>query len=193
MPPRTRSSQPSPEPVESAGHRMSVQDTLWLHMDRPDNLMVIDCVFWTSTPVTLEQARLVMQERLVDRFPTFGCRPVRSALPGGPASWEPDPGFAIDRHVVPATLPSPDRAGLEQFLSRQRSVPLPDDRPMWVAHVLPQVDGGSAVVMRLHHAIADGIRLTQVALGLFDDDGDAPTGAAAVPRSSQYRTRRHLA
>ena len=168
------------------GHRTSVQDTLWLHMDRPHNLMVIDCVFWTSTPVTLEQARQVLQERLVDRFPTFGCRPVRSVLPGGPASWEPDPDFCIDRHVLPGSPPSPDRAGLEQLLSEQRSVPLPDDRPLWVAHLVPQVDGGSAVVMRLHHAIADGIRLTQVALGLFDDvDGDARPGAAPAPREAR--------
>ena len=176
--------------MDGSGHRMSVQDTLWLHMDRPDNLMVIDCVFWTATPVTLEQARQVMQERLVDRFPTFGCRPVRSVLPGGPASWEPDPDFAIDRHVVAGTPPTPDRAGLEALLSEQRSVPLPDDRPMWVAHVVPQVGGGSAVVMRLHHAIADGIRLTQVALGLFDGGGDEDaagdrsTGAAA-PRTGE--------
>lgn len=179
------------------GHRMSVQDTLWLHMDRPDNLMVIDCVFWTASPVTLEEARQVMQERLVDRFPTFRCRPVRSLLPGAPASWEPDPDFAIDRHVVVGRAPTADRAGLEQLLSEQRSVPLPDDRPMWVAHVVPQVEGGSAVVMRLHHAIADGIRLTQVALGLFDDDGEdvdgGRTGADAAPRTGEKPSGTRLA
>ena len=158
---------------------MSVQDTLWLHMDRPDNLMVIDCVFWTSAPVTLEQVRQRMQERLVDRFPTFSSRPVRSVLPGGVASWEPDPHFTLDRHVVLGAPPTPDLAGLERVLTEQRSVPLSEDRPLWVVHLIPHLDQGSAVVMRLHHAIADGIRLTQVALGLFDD---GPRVAPAEPR-----------
>jgi len=160
---------------------MSVQDTLWLNMDRPDNLMTIDCVFWTSAPVTLAQARQTLQERMVDRFPTFRSRPVPAPVLGARAAWEPDPAFDLDRHILAVTLPEPGRAGLERFLSEQRGMPLPGDRPLWLAHVVHELDGGSAVVIRLHHAIADGIRLTQVALGLFDGQERA---AATTPRTA---------
>ena len=114
--------------------RMSVQDTLWLNMDRPDNLMTIDCVFWTSAPVTLAQARQTLQERMVDRFPTFRSRPVPAPVLGARAAWEPDPAFDLDRHILAVTLPEPGRAGLERFLSEQRGMPLPGDRPLWLAH-----------------------------------------------------------
>jgi uncharacterized protein DUF1298 len=30
--------------------RLGVQDALWLEMDKPGNLMVVDSLFWTATP-----------------------------------------------------------------------------------------------------------------------------------------------
>ena len=71
-----------------ATQTMSVQDALWLTMDRPNNLMVIDSVLWLSEPLDLQDARAVIAERLVGRFPVFGCRPVAGehghSLGGGP-------------------------------------------------------------------------------------------------------------
>ena len=30
---------------------LGVQDALWLEMDRPGNLMIVDSLFWTATPL----------------------------------------------------------------------------------------------------------------------------------------------
>ena len=31
--------------------RLGVQDALWLEMDKPGNLMVVDSLFWTAEPI----------------------------------------------------------------------------------------------------------------------------------------------
>ncbi|MFN8126053.1 MAG: WS/DGAT domain-containing protein [Candidatus Nanopelagicales bacterium] len=149
---------------------MSVQDALWLTMDRPNNLMVVDGAMVLSRPVTLEQVRAVYTDAL-GKFPVFARRAVPSGLGW---AWEDDPHFAIDRHLSQVTLPQPaGMAELQRFLADQRTAPLPKDRPLWQAFLIDEVnldDGttGSAVVNRFHHAIADGVRLTQVMLGLCD-------------------------
>ena len=62
---------------------------------------------------------------------------------------------------------------------------------MWVIFVVDRVrldDGtiGSAVVCRFHHAMADGVRLTQVMLSMCDSDtqqdGNKPAVGALVSR-----------
>ena len=40
---------------------MSSQDALWLTMDRPNNLMVIDSLMWFESPLALSDVRSVVQ------------------------------------------------------------------------------------------------------------------------------------
>jgi diacylglycerol O-acyltransferase len=62
------------------------------------------------------------------------------------------------------------------------SEPLPRDRPLWHTHVLNGPDA-SAVIMRFHHAIADGTALVRVLLDLTTDtpEGDSPHARPHVP------------
>jgi hypothetical protein len=48
-----------------AAARMSSSDTAWLHMDRPDNLMVVNCVFWFDQPLDWDRVAAAFAERLV--------------------------------------------------------------------------------------------------------------------------------
>jgi diacylglycerol O-acyltransferase len=152
--------------------RLSSQDALWLTMDRPNSLMVIDAVMWfAGTAPDWDAVDDVVQERLVDRYPVFHRRPIED---DGVWYWEDDPSFDLARHVRRI---GPDEPGapddLAGFVASQRSVPLERDRPLWSMFYLDRVllsDGsyGAAVVARLHHAIADGVRLVQVTLGMCD-------------------------
>jgi diacylglycerol O-acyltransferase / wax synthase len=68
-----------------------------------------------------------------------------------------------------------DIVAVQAFLAEQRSQPLPKERPLWQGFLLSPVrlsDGrvGAAVVSRFHHAIADGVRLTQVMLSMCDTE-----------------------
>jgi hypothetical protein len=161
------------------GTRMSAQDALWLTMDRPNNLMVIDVAAVLDGVPSLDSV-LTAFRTLVDRHPVFGRRAARRGMSW---MWVPDPEFDVARHVTEVALPAgSDMADVQRFVGTQRSVPLDRTRPLWSATLLAPVeldDGatGSVIVTRFHHAIADGVRLTQVMLGMLD-----PDFASSVPK-----------
>ena len=158
---------------------MSAQDALWLTMDRPNNLMVIDGVMLLRRTPSWEDLLQVIEQRVVDRFPVFRSRAMQGE---GGWVWQADAHFDLGRHVRRVELPSPAGiAQLEDYVAEQRSRPLDRDRPLWDVTLVDTVfltDGtkGSALVCRFHHAIADGVRMTQVMLSLCDTD-DAKVSA----------------
>lgn len=175
--------------------RMRAADAAWLRMGGPANPMVINALVRFDDP--LEQgalARLLLL-RLVGPYPKFamnvreGGLPLIGALPAvgvlpsiGPLRrlgphWERDPYFAIDRHLHHVALPGPgDEDELRALVGDLVSSPLPEDRPPWQAHLIECGGADNALLMRMHHCIADGIALAQVLLSLTDE----PDVASAV-------------
>ena len=128
-------------------------------------------------------------KRIIERrflsFPRFRQRPVQ--VPGM-AYWETVPGFSIDDHVVSVSLPG--RAGtkeLQKLVSRLASRPLDPARPWWQFHLVDNLEGGSALILRIHHCYADGIALVRVVMSMTDA---APNGPAAMPFHAPPATRR---
>lgn len=157
-----------------ASHPMSSADAAWLRMDRAENPMVITSVLWLDGPLDLERLRALLQERLVDRFPRFAQRVVDGGALGG-VHWEDDPGFDLGLHLHHVALPAPgDRAELQALVSDLMSTPLDRTKALWHVHAVDGYDGGSALVVRMHHCIADGIALARVMLSLTDLTPDAP-------------------
>jgi WS/DGAT/MGAT family acyltransferase len=84
----------------------------------------------------------------------------------------------------------PGRAGkreLESLVSRLVATPLDPARPMWQFHVVEKYDGGSAIIIRIHHCYADGIALVRVMLSMTDA---GPDGPPAMPFEPPKRARR---
>ncbi len=155
----------------SERQRLGVQDALWLDMDKPGNLMVVDSLFWTSEPLDWDAYLDVTRRRLWDRYPVFRSVAVRDH---GVWSWEERPDASYDDRFERVTLPAPGGdAELQQLISSQRTVPLDRDQPLWRAILVDGFHGGSAVLFRAHHAIADGIRMVQLTLSVFDTTPDA--------------------
>ncbi len=152
-------------------------DGLWLSAERPGNVMVVDTVVWTATPLDREQLLEVATERVWWRYPAFRSRPVRDG--SGRWWWLEDAGCDIVDLVEDEVLSDPeDPTALQRLVASTRHEPLPRDRPLWNAVFVPRYRGGSAVVLRTHHALADGVRMVQVATGLFDA---SPSGGAVLP------------
>lgn len=149
-------------------------DTIWLNMDRPNNLMVIESLMTCATPIDADRFVEVLRTRLVDRYPVFGQRPVFSRVPLSMPHWEDVPDFDPTGHVRRFTLPEPgDDQALQDHVNSFISTPLPRDRPLWEMHLIDGYGSGSAVYSRLHHAMADGIALTRVLLSMTDAEPDA--------------------
>src|SRR5450756_1559004 len=81
-------------------------DAMWLNMDRPNNLMVIDSVMWFDETIDWERLGPLIQRRLVDRYPLFAQRPVALFIPFGTSRWEDDPDFDLSQHLRRVTLPA---------------------------------------------------------------------------------------
>jgi diacylglycerol O-acyltransferase len=150
---------------------MSPVDHAWYRMDSPENLMMVHAIMWTDEPLDWDAVRSGVAQGMLDRFPKFREHPVAAGLPLGRAGWEVDADFDLDRHVVLHTLSAPgDRRALEDYIATQVPQPLDPSHPMWQVHCIDGYGGGSAVLFRMHHSIADGITLTRVLLSLTSSD-----------------------
>ncbi len=170
-------------------HRLSSADAAWLHMDRPTNLMVINAVMLFDEPLDEQRLREVLRHRLVERYPRFHERIVERRLPLLGPSFEHDPDFELEHHLCHLALPRPgDEAMLRKLIGELIVAPLDRSKPLWEAHLLDRPDGGCALLLRMHHCIADGIALARVMLSLTDaepaEDGFVPAEQADRPASS---------
>lgn len=165
------------------GERMSKIDTAWLRMDSSHNLMMIVGV-WVIRP-GLAYADLAerLQERLL-KYPRFTQCAVEDAAG---ANWVADPAFDMANHLVveklPKTRQADQQAALQDRLAQLCMVPLDHAHPLWQFHLVEHYKGGSALMLRIHHCIADGIALIAVTQSLVDGGAPPPIRPRRLARS----------
>jgi diacylglycerol O-acyltransferase len=163
--------------------QLSIQDAFWLEMDKPTNLMVVDSLMWTSTPIDWDRYRAVMRKRLWERYPVF--RSVARRDEHGVWRWVEQADDQFEAHLEQVQLPEPgDDAALQELIASQRTTPLDRDRPLWKVFLVDGYRGGSAVFMRAHHAIADGIRMVELAMSIGDASPEG--GTVEAPPMHQH-------
>ncbi|HKF78664.1 MAG TPA: wax ester/triacylglycerol synthase family O-acyltransferase [Candidatus Dormibacteraeota bacterium] len=146
---------------------MAPVDAAWLRMEDAANLMMVTGVLLFDGRLDPGRLRAIVEERLLG-FERFRQRVEEPPLAIGVPQWVTDERFDIDAHLHHVALPEPaDKAGLERFVSDLLSTPLDFTKPLWQLHLVDHA-GGSALVARVHHCIADGIALVRVLLSLTD-------------------------
>jgi WS/DGAT/MGAT family acyltransferase len=179
--------------------RLTAFDRLYLRDETPDwpchfgGLAVVEggALLDSSGQLRLEeiQARL---DRRMTRVPDLRQRlHLPGPLRGGPL-WVDDRGFAIGHHVRRADVPSPgDEAMLLETAARVYAGLLDRARPLWELWFLTGLaDGRVGVLLKLHHAVADGNAAVAIMGSLFDaardgpDPDPAPWRPGRVPRES---------
>jgi diacylglycerol O-acyltransferase / wax synthase len=96
--------------------------------------------------------------------------------------WVDAPSFDIADHVGVLPVPTPgDDAAVLRACETLRRCALPRSRPLWEMWFLPGLpDGRVGLLMRMHHAIADGIAGVAT-LGAFVDAEPTPPETTAPP------------
>lgn len=98
-------------------------------------------------------------------------------LPVGGAAWSVDKDFDVHRHVKRVRLPEAETEGEAGFMAAATRLagelmerPLPRGLPPWEMYVIGGApDGPFAVLVKLHHALADGMRAVAIGAGIFDE------------------------
>ena len=171
--------------MTKAVERMSRVDTAWLRMDTDANLMMIIGV-WLLEPAITHEALCRRVEDSLLTYRRFRQKVVEDALG---ASWVEDDDFDVRRHVVRETLrrrrgQSPAQA-LQQRVGELAIQPLDPAHPLWQYHLIEDYNGGSAMIARIHHCIADGIALIAVTMSMVDGGKPPPRSARVVPDADE--------
>ncbi len=149
--------------------RMSAVDTAWLRMDSAKNLMMIVGVYEFDGDVDFARLRDLLGTRLVSHR-QFRSRVVRDATG---CYWQEVDRFDLKDHLIRSKLPGRGTVGdLKKFVGELASRPLDESKPLWQMQLVDNYSGGQALVVRIHHCIADGIALIGVLLALTTEQDD---------------------
>jgi diacylglycerol O-acyltransferase / wax synthase len=159
--------------------RMSSVDTAWLRMDTPTNLMMIVGVMMFDGAPDIGRIKRTLEARL-SRYNRFRQRVVQD--PSG-AYWVEDEHFDISNHIHTVNLAlgkngeAASKAALEEYVAALTTQSLDFNKPLWHMTIVERYEGdgvvGHALIIRIHHCIADGIALIGVMYSLFDEDTTA--------------------
>lgn len=160
--------------MPAASERMSRVDTAWLRMDNDVNLMMIVGVWLLQPALDYDELCARVQAKLL-RYDRFRQKVVPDALG---ALWVDDAQFDIRRHVVREKLAprkgQSERQALQALCGKLATRRLDPRRPLWQFHLVERYEGGSALIVRIHHCVGDGIALISVALSITDGGAEPP-------------------
>ena len=172
--------------------RVAAEDVFFLHVESAEvpqqvgGVAVLDMSRYDAP--ALADVRALMAERL-PRLPRLAQR----ISPAGRLRrhrWVDAPQIDLTWHVRETTLPAPGgRRALEELVERLASDRLDRDRPLWQMWLVHGVGPGEgAIVVLLHHAIADGLGVIDILRHILEPQlpavgGDLPRGPGPVVRA----------
>lgn len=164
------------EPVTPAGR-------LFL---RPEMDQIINCVIGTKNPFDVEAVKTEIADSMMVKLPRFCSLMVRDRH--GREYWRKTQ-LDLDHHVIVhhETLDGDDdEDAVNGYLSDLAvSSPLTADKPLWEIHLLT---AHKCAVVRVHHALGDGISLMSLFLALFRR-ADRPNELPAMGSAAETKQR----
>ena len=144
--------------------RMSDGDALMWSIERDPILRSTITGVWLLDQAP-DRARLHDRaERALHSIPRLRQRVAANPFSIAPPRWEIDPDFDLDFHL--RWVRAPGGGALRDLLDFCQPIAMQSfdrDRPLWELYVVEGLEGGKAgLVMKLHHAISDGVGLVQM-------------------------------
>jgi WS/DGAT/MGAT family acyltransferase len=178
--------------------RMSDTDALMWAIESDPTLRstIIGVALFDSEPDT---ARLIEKiERGTRLVPRLRQRVVGNPLSLAPPRWEVDPNFDLSYHL--RFWRAPDGGALRDVLRLAAPIAMQGfdrARPLWEMVVIDGLaDGRAAAILKLHHAITDGVGAIKIATVLFDFERQPSSDPGPMPAAPEVhvmsRTQRFV-
>jgi WS/DGAT/MGAT family acyltransferase len=151
---------------------MSENDAVMWHMERDPLLRSTITTVWVLD-CQPDQSRFdEMLSRATAAIPRLRQRVVADSRGIAPPKWETDPLFEPDYHIRHGRVGGDGT--LRDLLDAAEPIAMQafdKDRPLWELHQLDGLEGGKVgVVMKLHHAVGDGMGLVQMTTALIETE-----------------------
>lgn len=175
-------------------------DLAFWHLESPDHPMHLGAlaVFDAAPGAGAAADDEALVELLATRaaaVPRLRMRVRDVLLPVGGAAWSVDKDFDVRSHVRHLELPPGDFAEETARLAGElMERPLERGIPPWEMYVLTGGGGAAsagrsfAVLVKLHHALADGMRAVAIGAGIFDQIADARAAGTRRARPAPPRS-----
>ena len=169
-------------------NRMSDADSLMWLIER-DPLLRSTIILVTMLEHAPDRAQLQWRvDRATRRIPRLRQRVVANPLSIAPPRWELDPNFNLSYHL--RYISANDEGGLREVLDFAQPVAMQGfdrARPLWEFTMIDGLAGGAAaLVMKVHHAITDGVGGVEMMLETFSLDGDVEEPGELPPEPYVY-------
>ena len=147
---------------------LAAEDAARLHMSMAENPMLITALLLLDRPIGFDELASRLARRLA-RHPRFRQVVIEPRLGLGMPHWRDDPTFDVAHHVhhIDVAL-LPGAPSLDEVVGDLSTIPLARQRPLWRVHL---IDGRQpAVMVVVHHALADGATLLALLHELVDEE-----------------------
>jgi WS/DGAT/MGAT family acyltransferase len=153
--------------------RMRSTESIFLRLERSGYPMDVAGIYVLDSapegPLPFDDIRAVFGQRL-SGSPIAGRVIAHAPLRIGEDRWAQVDAVDIDAHIHHRVVPAPgDLSALMETVLQVSGAPLDRRRPLWEAWYLTGLaDGRAALVLRLHHAVIDGMGMIALQQLLFD-------------------------
>lgn len=162
--------------------RLSAQDAAFLYFERPEAPMHIGSIAIFDGEFSTDAFR----ERIASKLhliPRYLQRVVPAPFNLAHPTWEWDPGFDINRHILREKIDPPGSdAQLMELAAKIFAGMLDRNKPLWEIHVVEGLEGGrTALVSKVHHCLVDGVSGIELLMIVLDVSPDPPPAPEARP------------
>jgi len=150
--------------------RMSEADAFMWDIERDPALRsTITAIYTLDGPPDWERFMNNL-ERTTRQIPRLRQRVARDPLGLAPPRWEFDPHFDLRYHV--RSLRASGDGSMRELLAMAEPIGMQSfdrDRPLWEFYKVDGLEGGrTGLIMKLHHAISDGVGMVRMTAGLME-------------------------
>ena len=166
---------------------MSDSDALMWHIERDPVLRSTVMSVWLLDRAPDPERFEATFDKAAAEIPRLRQRVVADGVGVATPRWEEDPLFDRDYHV--RRIRAPGDGSLRDLLDVASPIAgqaFDKDRPLWEFHLVEGLEGGRAgVLMKLHHAVSDGVGLVRMTESMVERSREASATQSGEPLASR--------